>query len=119
MSIADLTQVLLINTLCVIFSYFFKGNLPLFYGETFERVGVEIKLQTNNNSTILITEYESDLESGFAKCNVSSQWISIDVMNVKIPNSGSDLHSLIGIVDIFEGLSSYSSTSSSKTPTRK
>ena len=33
MSITDVTQVLLINTLCVIFIYFFKGNFLLFYGE--------------------------------------------------------------------------------------
>ena len=69
MSITDVTQVLLINTLCVIFIYFFKGNLLLFYGESFEGVALAIKLQTNNNSTIPIKEYESDLESGFNKSN--------------------------------------------------
>ena len=69
MSIPYPTQVLLINTLCVIFIYFFKGIFPLFYGESFEGVGLEIKLQTNNNSTIPIREYESDLESGFNKSN--------------------------------------------------
>ena len=69
MSISHLTQVLLINTLCIIFVYFFKGNFPLFYGGSFEGVGLGIKLQTNNNSTTPIREYESDLESGFNKSN--------------------------------------------------
>ena len=69
MSVPHLIQVLLINTLCVIFIYFFKGGFLLFYGESFEGVGLAIKLQTNNNSTIPIKEYESDLESGFNKSN--------------------------------------------------
>ena len=69
MSITDVTQVLLINTLSVIFIYFSKGNFLLFYGESFEGVALAIKLQTNNNSTIPIKEYESDLESGFNKAN--------------------------------------------------
>ena len=69
MSILSHTQVLLKNTLCIIFIYFFKGNFLLFYGESFEGVGSAIKLQTNNNSTIPIREYESDLESGSNKSN--------------------------------------------------
>ena len=119
MSISYLTQVLLINTLCIIFIYFFKGKFPLFYGGSFEGVGLEIKLQTNNSSTILITEYESDLESGFNKCNVYFQWVSIDILNIKKSDSTSDLYSLIGIVDIFEDASSYFNTTSFKSSTRK
>ena len=47
MSFSHLTQVLLINTLCVIFIYFFKGNLPSFHGGSFEGLGMKIRHQTN------------------------------------------------------------------------
>ena len=47
MSIPDLTQVLLINTLCFISIYFFNGNFPLFYGGIFEGVGTAIEHQAN------------------------------------------------------------------------
>ena len=47
MSIPDLTQVLLINTLCFISIYFFNGNFPLFYGGSFEGVGTAIEHQAN------------------------------------------------------------------------
>ena len=46
MSIPDLTQVLLINALCVIFIYFFKGVFPSFYGDSFEEYGMEITDRT-------------------------------------------------------------------------
>ena len=86
---------------------FVKGKFLLFYGGSFEGVDLEIKLQTNKK--INNTHYRIWIWSR----------IRFYILNVKIPNLGSELHSPIGIVNLFEGLSSYSSTSSFKTPTRK
>ena len=41
MSTLSLTQVLLANTLRVIFIYYFKRNFPSFYGRSFEGLGRE------------------------------------------------------------------------------
>ena len=54
MSIPHLEQVLLINTLHIIFIYFLKRNFPLFYGGSFEGLGMEIAPDQQKNQQYLL-----------------------------------------------------------------